>query len=167
MIHHYIHQTAEVDPSAIIGNNTKIWHLSQIRENVSIGDNCVIGKNVYIDTGVVIGNNCKIENNASLFHGLIIKNCVFVGPHVIFTNDKYPKAINSDGSVKTDLDWTVGKTIVKEGASIGAGSIILPGVVIGANALIGAGSVVTKNVAPDSVVIGNPARPIKKTIHEK
>ena len=153
-----IHPTAEIDKSAIIGKNTKIWHFSQVRENVIIGDNCIIGKNVYIDFGVKIGNNCKIQNNSSIYHGTLIKDGVFIGPHVILTNDKYPRAINPDGTLKTNSDWDVGKIIIKSGASIGAGSVILPNVTIGKNAMVGSGSVVTKNVDDNGLVYGNPAK---------
>lgn len=162
-----IHPTVEIAESAIIGKNTKIWHYSQIRENVAIGNNCIIGKNVYIDFGVKIGDNCKIQNNSSIYHGSIIENGVFIGPHVILTNDKYPKAINSDGILKTASDWEVGNINIKSGASIGAGSVILPNVTIGENAMVGAGSVVTRNVPDNSTVYGNPAMVHRKVGKEK
>lgn len=153
----YIHPTAEVDKTAIIGNNTKIWHYVQIRENVIIGDNCIIGKNVYIDFGVNIGDNCKIQNNACIYHGTTIEDGVFIGPGCIITNDKNPKAINEDGSLKTNSDWEVKKVHISKGASLGAGSIILPSITIGQFAMIGAGSVVTKTIPACTLAYGNPA----------
>ncbi|KHO46251.1 MAG: transferase hexapeptide repeat containing protein [archaeon GW2011_AR3] len=152
-----IHPTAEVSANAKIGENTMIWHRSQVREDAVIGENCILGQNVYIDFGVHIGNNVKIQNNVSVYHGVTIEDGVFVGPHVCFTNDMYPRAINPDGSLKTATDWTVSKTVVKKGASIGANSTILP-VTIGEHAMIAAGSVVTKDVPPYSLVMGVPAQ---------
>lgn len=153
-----LHKTAEVDKTATIGEGTKIWHLSQIREHVVIGKNCTIAKNVYIDKYVTIGDNCMIENNVSVYHGVTIKDGVFVGPHVCFTNDKKPRAVTPKGEPKGIKDWVVTKTVVKRGASIGAGSVIVPGVTIGEWAMIGSGSVVTKDVARHSLVYGNPAK---------
>lgn len=152
-----IHETADVSNKANIGKNTKIWHQAQVRENVKIGENCIIGKNVYIDFGVEIGDNVKIQNNSSIYHGSKIEDGVFIGPHVILTNDKTPRAINPDGTLKTDHDWEEGKTLIKKGASIGAGSIILPDTTIGEFAMIGAGSVVTKDVPDYCLTYGNPA----------
>lgn len=154
----YIHPSADVSGQAVIGDNTKIWNLTQVRERATMGKNCILGKNVYIDFGVVIGNNCKIQNNSSIFHGTIIEDGVFIGPHVICTNDKHPRAITLDGQLKKDADWQPGFIRIKYGASVGAGSIILPDVVIGRFALIGAGSVVTKSVPDYALVYGNPAR---------
>lgn len=153
-----IHKTAEVSQKAKIGEGTQIWHYVQIREDAQVGDNCILGKNVYIDFGVKIGNNCKIQNNASIFHGSILEDGVFIGPHVILTNDKNPRAINPEGSLKKGSDWEVGEILVKKGASIGAGAVILPGVTIGEFALIGSGAVVTKNVPDFGLVYGNPAQ---------
>ena len=145
-----IHETAEVDKRAKIGENTSIWHHSQVRENAKIGDNCTFGKNVYIDHNVVIGNNVKIQNNVSVYFGVTLEDGVFIGPHVSFMNDKLPRSINPDGSLKTGgteaEDWKVSKTLVKKGASIGTGSLIMPGLTIGEFAMIGAGSIVTKDV---------------------
>lgn len=153
-----IHKTAEISSKAKIGKNVKIWHYVQIREGAEIGDNCILGKNVYIDFDVKIGKNCKIQNNVSIFHGTVIEDGVFIGPHAVLTNDKNPRAINPDGSLKKDSDWEVGTILVKKGASIGAGVIILPGVTIGKFALVGAGSVVTKDVPDFALVHGVPAQ---------
>ncbi|MEI8361415.1 MAG: acyltransferase [bacterium] len=154
----FIHSTAEVSDKSTIGLNSKIWNLTQVREGVSIGSDCILSKNVYIDFDVAIGNNCKIQNNCSIYHGAIIEDGVFLGPHVVLTNDKLPRAINPDGSIKNATDWTAGKTVIKYGASIGAHSVVLPNVTIGRFAMIGAGSVVTKDVPDFALVYGNPAR---------
>lgn len=152
-----IHPTADVSPKTKIGIGTQIWHQSQIREGVVIGNNCIVGKNVYIDINTQIGNNVKIQNNVSLYNQTIIEDGVFIGPHCVFTNDKNPRAINVDNSIKNGLDWNHGTTIIKQGASIGAQSVILPDITVGEYALVGAGSVVTKNVPEYTLVFGNPA----------
>jgi UDP-2-acetamido-3-amino-2,3-dideoxy-glucuronate N-acetyltransferase len=152
------HQTAEVSEKALIGDGTRIWHYVQIRENAKIGKNCILGKNVYVDFDVKIGNNVKIQNNSSVYHGVTIEDGVFIGPHVCLTNDKFPRAITPEGDLKTGDDWEVGKTLIKKGASIGACTVILPGVTIGEYALVGSGSVVTKDVPQHGLIYGNPAR---------
>lgn len=154
----FVHKTAEIEKSVIIGENTKIWHYAQIREGAKIGDNCIIGKNVFIDFEIEIGNNCKIQNNCSIYHKTTIEDGVFIGPHVIITNDNNPRAIDPTGKLKDKRDWKVGEVLVKHGASIGAGSIVLPDVVIGKFAMIGAGSVVTRDVPDFALVFGNPAK---------
>jgi len=153
-----IHNTSDVSEQATIGQNTSIWNNAQIRENAIIGDNCIISKNVYIDINVKIGNNVKIQNNVSVYHGVTIENGVFIGPHVCFTNDKNPRAINPDNTLKSNQDWKVSKILVKQGASIGSNSTILSGITIGKFALIGAGSTVTKNIPDYGLVLGNPAK---------
>jgi acetyltransferase-like isoleucine patch superfamily enzyme len=153
-----IHSTAEVSPDATIGPGTSIWNQSQVRERARVGSECVIGKNVYVDFDVVIGDRVKIQNNVSVFHGVSIEDGVFIGPHVCFTNDVTPRAINLDGSPKTDEDWQVSPILVRHGAAVGANSTILPGVTIGRWAMVGAGSVVTRDVADHELVVGNPAR---------
>jgi UDP-2-acetamido-3-amino-2,3-dideoxy-glucuronate N-acetyltransferase len=156
-----IHKTAEVSPESKIGKNVKIWNNAQVREKAEIGDDCIISKNVYVDFEVKIGNKVKIGNNVSVFNGVTIEDGVMIGPHVTFTNDLRPRAINPDGTLKgggtSASDWTISKTLVKMGAGIGANSTILP-VVIGQWALIGAGCVVTKNVPDHGLVVGVPAR---------
>jgi UDP-2-acetamido-3-amino-2,3-dideoxy-glucuronate N-acetyltransferase len=153
-----IHPGADVSPNANIGNGTIIWRNAQIREQAQLGNHCIVGQNVYIDFEVIIGDNVKIQNNASLYHGLELEDGVFVGPHVIFTNDRVPRAINPDGSLKSADDWKVGRTRVCYGAAIGAGATIVTGVRIGRWAMIGSGAVVTRDVPDHAMVVGNPAR---------
>jgi len=154
----HIHPTADVSPHARVGSGSYIWNQAQIREEARIGCNCIIGKNVYVDWGVVISDGVKVQNNVSIYHGVLIEDSVFIGPHVCFTNDVLPRAMTQDGSLKGEGDWSAGHTVVRRGASIGAGSVILPKVTIGSFALIGAGSVVTHSVPAHALVYGNPAR---------
>lgn len=153
-----VHPTAEVSASAQIGTGTRIWHQAQIRDGVSIGSSCVVGKGAYVDFGVRIGSNVKIQNYALVYHGVTIEDGVFIGPQVCLTNDRLPRAVNPDGSLKLDTDWEVGPILVRQGASIGAHAVVLPGVTIGKWALVGSGSVVTKDVVDHGLVLGNPAR---------
>lgn len=153
-----IHPTAEVSPESVIGPGTSIWNHAHIREGARLGARCIIGKNVYVDFDVVLGDDVKVQNNVSLYHGVVVEDGVFIGPHVCFTNDRLPRAINPDGSGKTDADWKVAPTLVRHGAALGANSTILAGVTIGRWAMVGSGSVVTRNVADNDLVIGNPAR---------
>lgn len=153
-----IHPSAFISPEASIGPGSQIWHGAQVRERARLGENCIVGKDVYIDSDVSVGANVKIQNRCSLYHGLTVEDGVFIGPHVCFTNDRLPRAINPDGSLKSDADWSVAPTLVRYGASIGAGSVVLPGITIGRFALIGAGSVVTRSVPDFGLVAGNPAR---------
>jgi UDP-2-acetamido-3-amino-2,3-dideoxy-glucuronate N-acetyltransferase len=156
----YIHPTADVSPHAQIGTGSRIWANVQIRERAQIGSNCIIGRNCYIECDVVVGDNVKIQNNASLYVGLTVEDGVFIGPHVVFTNDKLPRAINANGTLKSATDWHVGQTLVRYGAAIGAHSVIVTGVTLGRWAMIGSGSTVTKDVPDHALVVGNPARVI-------
>ncbi len=153
----YVHPTAEVSPDAQVGSGTRIWRQVHIREGAFIGEMCNIGKGVYIDSHVHIGSRVKIQNHTSIFEGVTLEDGIFVGPHVCFTNDLFPRAITPDGALKSAADWQITPTLVKYGASIGAGSVIICGVTIGTFALIGAGSVVTKDVPPYALIFGNPA----------
>jgi len=154
----HIHPTAEVSGKAEIGEDTFIWHQAQVREGARIGRKCIIGKGVYVDTGVSIGDCVKIQNYACVYHGVTIEDGVFVGPHVCFTNDLYPRSTNPDGSLKSDQDWSVAATLVRNGASLGANATILPGITIGSWVMVGAGSVVTRDIPDYGLALGNPAR---------
>lgn len=146
----YIHPSANVSDKARIGAGTKIWINVQIRENVVIGDGCILSKDVYIDHAVKIGSRCKIQNAVSVYNGVEIGDDVFVGPNACFTNDKVPRAFNTD--------WKITPTRIESGASIGANVTVVCGITIGEFAMVAAGSVVTKDVAPYTLVMGNPAR---------
>jgi acetyltransferase-like isoleucine patch superfamily enzyme len=147
---YYLDSTATVSATAKIGDRTKIWINCQIREDVTIGSDCVISKDVYVDRGVTIGSRCKIQNGVSIYNGVSLEDDVFIGPHVAFTNDLYPRAFSTD--------WQVIKTVLRRGASVGANATIVCGIEIGEFALIAAGSVVTKDVEPYTLVMGNPAQ---------
>ncbi len=155
-----IHATADVSDSAEIGPDTTIWNQCQIRENARIGADCVLGKDVYVDAGVQIGDRVKIQNSVLLYHGVTVESGVFIGPAAIFANDKLPRSINPDGSVKAESDWEVGPIMLRGGSSIGAGAIVLPHVTVGAYALVAAGAIVTRDVHDHALVMGNPARQV-------
>lgn len=155
-----IHSTADVADSATISPTAKIWHYAQVREDATIGENCIVGRGAYIGTGVEVGDNCKIQNYALVYEPAKLANGVFVGPAVVFTNDQFPRAINEDGSPKSASDWEAVGVTVNEGASIGAKSVCIAPLTIGAWALIGSGSTVVKDVPDYALVVGNPARRI-------
>ena len=128
----------------------------------SIGDNTKIGAFVEIQKNAFVGKNCKISSHTFICEGVTIEDNVFIGHSVTFINDKQPRAPTQDGSLQTEADWTVEPTLVKKGASVGSGCTILSNVTIGENAILGAGSVITKDVPPNTVVAGNPAKIMKK-----
>jgi acetyltransferase-like isoleucine patch superfamily enzyme len=154
----YLHASADVADSAVIGSGSKVWHYAQIREAATLGLNCIVGRGAYIGSGVVVGDNCKIQNYALVYEPARLGDGVFVGPAVVFTNDQFPRAINRDGSPKLASDWTPVGVTVGQGASIGAMSVCVAPVTIGAWAMIGSGSTVIRDVPDFALVVGNPAR---------
>ena len=154
----YVHPTAEVAPGAQLGAGTRVWHQAQVREGARLGSDCIVGKGAYVDLDVVIGNNVKIQNYAVVYHGATIQDGAFIGPHACLTNDRLPRAITPDGTLKSAEDWQVGCIIVGYGASVGARAVVLPDVTIGRFAMVGAGAVVTHDVPDFGLVIGQPAR---------
>ena len=153
-----IHPTAEVSPQATVGDGTRVWNEAQIRAGARVGRDCILAKGVYVDADVVIADRVKLENRVSVFRGAHLESGVFVGPHSCLLNDKRPRATTPAGELKREDDWTVSGVTVAEGASIGGGCTVLPGVSIGRFAMVGAGAVVTKDVPDHGLVIGNPAR---------
>ena len=153
-----IHETADVDETATIGAGTQIWNYAQVREGAVIGANCNIGSGAYIGVGVHIGDNCKILNNACIFKGAIVDDGVFIGPGCVIGNDKYPRAVDSDGKQVEPGEWRVWHTHIHSGASLGANSTVIPGLTVAAGAEIGAGAVLTKDALPYTLYVGNPAK---------
>lgn len=143
------------------GKNTKVWNFVNLY-GCEIGDDCMIGTFVEIQNNVEIGNKVKIESHSFICEGVKLEDNVFIGHHVVFTNDNYPRSTNEKGEIRKKGQWKLFKTLVKKGASIGSNSTILGGIIIGKNSIVGAGSVVTKNVSPNVIVAGNPAKIIKK-----
>jgi acetyltransferase-like isoleucine patch superfamily enzyme len=143
-----------------LGQNVRIFNFVNAY-GCQIDDNSKIGAFVEIQKGAFIGKNCKVSSHTFICEGVHIEDNVFIGHGVMFTNDLFPRATNADGSQQTETDWKVIETRVKQGASIGSNATILCGITIGENALIGAGSVVTKDVPPNTVVAGVPAKPLK------
>lgn len=152
---------ARIDDGALIGRDCTIWANTHIRSGASVGAGSTIGESVYIGPGVQIGEGCKIQNGVLLYEPAIVERGAFLGPGAIFTNDRVPRAINPDLTVKSSQDWKKQGVFVGEGASIGAGSVCIAPVRIGKWSMIGAGAVVTRNVPDHALVVGNPARRIK------
>ncbi|HUR71871.1 MAG TPA: acyltransferase [Candidatus Limnocylindrales bacterium] len=151
-----------IAPDVKLGAGVKIYEFVNLY-GCEIGTNTKIGTFVEIQKGARIGRNCKISSHSFICEGVQIDDEVFVGHHVVFINDRYPRATAAVGRLQTADDWQVVPTLVERGASIGSGAVILCGVKIGAGAMIGAGSVVTKDVRPNTIIAGNPARLLRKS----
>ena len=148
-----------IAPSVKLGENVKLSQFINLY-GCEIGDETKIGAFVEIQKNASVGKRCTISSHTFVCEGVTIEDNVFVGHNVAFINDSFPRA-TTDGQLQTEADWKVEKTVVKKGASIGSGSTILANITIGENALVGAGSVVTKDVPPNSIVAGNPARVLR------
>lgn len=152
MSSYFVHESSYVDENVKIGNGTKIWHFCHIQQGAQIGENCSLGQNVNVSNNVRIGNGVKIQNNVSIYEGVELEDNVFCGPSCVFTNDLTPRAKYPKGR------QGYMKTVVKQGASIGANATIVCGITVGRCALIAAGAVVTKDVKDYAVMAGMPAR---------
>jgi UDP-2-acetamido-3-amino-2,3-dideoxy-glucuronate N-acetyltransferase len=145
-----------------LGKNVKIFDFVNLY-GCTIGDDTKVGTFVEIQKNATIGKNCKISSHTFICEGVHIEDYVFIGHNVTFINDKIPKSVNEDGSMQSEKDWKVIETFIKKGSSIGSSATIMCGVTVGENAIVGAGAVVTKDVPPNSVVAGVPAKIIKRT----
>lgn len=149
-----------IAPDVTLGRGVKLSRFINLY-GCTVGDETKIGAFVEIQKNARVGRRCKISSHTFICEGVTIEDKVFIGHGVTFTNDSYPRSTSADGALQTEADWKVETTLVREGASIGSGSTILPNVVVGEYAIVGAGSVVTKNVPPYAIVAGNPARQIR------
>jgi UDP-2-acetamido-3-amino-2,3-dideoxy-glucuronate N-acetyltransferase len=146
-----VHPTASVDAGAAIGEGTNVWHYSHVMPGATIGPNCNLGQNVYVGRDVRVGAGVKIQNNVSVYEGVEIEDHVFCGPSVVFTNVREPRA-------RIDRKHEIERTLVREGATLGANATILCGITVGRHAFVGAGAVVTADVPDFALVVGTPAR---------
>lgn len=157
------HGTALIE--GFVHDDAQVWPYAHVREGAYVDAGTTLSRGVYIDRFVRVGKNCKIGNYACVYWPARLGDGVFVGPHAVLTNDKYPRAVNEDGSLKSDKDWEPRGVVVEDGASVGAGAVIVAGVRIGRGAMIGAGAVVTRDVPPWAVVCGSPARTLSEVAH--
>lgn len=156
MADYFVHESSYIDENVEIGENTKIWHFCHVQSGARIGENCSLGQNVNVSNNVRIGNDVKIQNNVSLYEGVELEDGVFCGPSCVFTNDLTPRARYPKGHENYK------KTLVREGASIGANATIVCGHTIGRYAMVAAGAVVTKDVPDYALVAGVPAQVVGK-----
>jgi acetyltransferase-like isoleucine patch superfamily enzyme len=155
-----LHTPKQTLTDVTIGEGVKIYDFVNAY-GCRIDDGTKVGTFVEIQRGVTIGKNCKISSHSFICEGVHLEDGVFIGHNVTFTNDRFPRAVNPDGTLQTDADWTLEETFVRRGASIGSSATILCGVTIGEGAIVGAGSVVTRDVPAGAIVAGNPARRLR------
>lgn len=156
----------KISPDVKLGKGVKIYDFVNLY-GCEIGDNTKIGTFVEVQKGAKIGKNCKISSHTFICEGVTIEDDVFISHNVTFINDMYPRATVEGGTLQTEKDWVCIPTLIKKGASVGSSVTVLCGVTVGERAIIGAGSVVTKDVPPDTIVAGNPARVLRKIGEEK
>lgn len=154
-------ESADVSPSASIGDGSAVWHLAQVREDAVLGAGCIVGRGAYVGTGVRMGDHCKLQNYALVYEPAILEDGVFVGPGAVFTNDHHPRAIAPDGALKTADDWQPVGVTCRTGASIGARAVCVAPVTIGRWAMVAAGAVVIRDVPDFALVAGTPARRVR------
>jgi acetyltransferase-like isoleucine patch superfamily enzyme len=155
-----VRATAQVDPSAEVGEGTTVWDLAQIREKAVLGRECIIGRGAYVGPGVRLGDRVKLQNHALVYEPAVLGDGVFVGPAAVLTNDHFPRSVTPDGRLKRGEDWEAVAVVVEAGASLGARSVCVAPVRIGRWALVAAGAVVTREVPAFALVAGVPARRI-------
>jgi acetyltransferase-like isoleucine patch superfamily enzyme len=152
--------TAYIHPQAIvetrdIGPDTRVWAFAHVMAEARVGAECNVCDHTYIDNGVVVGDRVTIKSGVYLWEGMVVEDDVFLGPQATFTNDRFPRSRQP---------WTCEAIVIKQGATVGAGAVVLPGITIGESAMVGAGAVVTKDVEPSTVVVGNPARVVRRPV---
>lgn len=148
----YVHPQAIVETSDI-GPDTRVWAFAHVMPKARVGANCNVCDHTYVDNGVVVGDRVTIKSGVYLWEGMVVEDDVFLGPNATFTNDRFPRG---------GQPWIREDIVIKRGATVGAGAIVLPGVSVGERAMVGAGAVVTKDVEPDTLVVGNPARVVRR-----
>ncbi len=144
----------------MLGTGTTVWHLAQIRENARLGRDCIVGRGVYVGPGVIIGDNVKLQNYALVYEPARLEDNVFIGPAAVLTNDLYPRSVDVSGRLKRPADWDALGVTVREGASLGARTVVVAGRTIGRWALVAAGAVVTRDLPDFALAAGMPARRI-------
>ena len=155
-----MNEFCSIAPDVKLGRDVRLSKFINLY-GCEVGDSTKIGAFVEIQKNARIGNHCKISSHTFICEGVTVEDQVFIGHGVVFINDIYPRAANPDGTLQTEADWKVEKTLVKRGASIGSGATVLANVTIGENAIVGAGSVVTRNVPANTIVAGNPAKVLR------
>ena len=158
-------RSEQVHPQAIvecetIGEGSRVWAFAHVMKGASLGKDCNVGDHAFLETGSIVGNNVTIKNHVCIWEGIAIEDDVFLGPHVVFTNDKYPRSPRmgmASSRYQQKENW-LESTVVKRGSSIGANSTIMPGITLGAYCMIAAGSIVTRDVQPHALMAGAPAR---------
>lgn len=159
-----IHDGAHVDSQAWVDEAATVWPGAFVGRDARIGSGTVIGRNAHVDAGVHVGSNCKIQSGALLYGPAVLYDGVFIGPGAILTNDRHPRAVLPDGTLKGGKDWSPVGVVIREGASVGAGAILVAPVEVGPWAMVGAGAVVVANVDGRSLVVGCPARVVNTLV---